>query len=175
MHNLKLKKYYFINQFNKNNIDKLDNNTTVIYRNYKKQNDLKCIIKIKNYCRKKRIKFYISNNIKLSLNLKLDGAYIPSFNGSYRHLSYLFKTNFDLIGSAHNIKEIKIKENQKVKTLFLSSLFKKNKNYLGIRKFNILSKLTKKRVIALGGISTNNIRKLKIVNCIGFSGISFFE
>ena len=175
MHNFKLKKYYFINQFNKNNIDNLDNNTTIIYRNYKRQNDLKCIIKIRNYCRKKRIKFYISNNIKLSLNLKLDGAYIPSFNRSYRHLSYSFKNNFDLIGSAHNIKEIKTKENQKVNSLFLSSLFKKNKNYLGIRKFNIISKLTKKRVVALGGISKNNIRKLRIVNCIGFSGISFFE
>ena len=175
MHNFKLKKYYFINQFNKNNIDNLDNNTTIIYRNYKRQNDLKCIIKIRNYCRKKRIKFYISNNIKLSLNLKLDGAYIPSFNRSYRHLSYSFKNNFDLIGSAHNIKEIKTKENQKVNSLFLSSLFKKNRNYLGIRKFNIISKLTKKRVVALGGISKNNIRKLRIVNCIGFSGISFFE
>ena len=136
---------------------------------------MKCIIQIRNYCRKKRIKFYISNNIKLSLNLKLDGAYIPSFNRSYRHLSYSFKNNFDLIGSAHNIKEIKTKENQKVNSLFLSSLFKKNKNYLGIRKFNIISKLTKKRVVALGGISKNNIRKLRIVNCIGFSGISFFE
>ena len=175
MHILKLKKYYFVNQFNKNNIDNLDNNTTIIYRNYKKQDNLKCIIKIRNYCRKKRIKFYISNNIKLSLNLKLDGAYIPSFNRSYRHLSYSFKKNFDLIGSAHNIKEIKTKEIQKVKSLFLSSLFKKNKNYLGIRKFNIISKLTKKRVIALGGISKNNIKKLRIVNCIGFSGISFFE
>ena len=175
MHNIKLKKYYFINQFNKNNIDNLDNNTTIIYRNYKKQDDLKCIIKVRNYCRKKRIKFYISNNIKLSLNLKLDGAYIPSFNRSYRHLSYSFKKNFDLIGSAHNIKEIKTKEIQKVKSLFLSSLFKKNKNYLGIRKFNIVSKLTKKRVIALGGISKNNIRKLRIVNCTGFCGISFFE
>ena len=175
MHNIKLKKYYFINQFNKNNIDNLDNNTTIIYRNYKRQNDLKCIIKIRNYCRKKRIKFYISNNIKLSLNLKLDGAYIPSFNRSYRHLSYSFKKNFDLIGSAHNIKEIKTKETQKVKSLFISSLFKKNKNYLGIRKFNIISKLTKKRVIALGGISKNNIKKLRIVNCMGFSGISYFE
>ena len=175
MHNFKLKKYYFINQFNKNNIDNLDNNTTIIYRNYKKQNNLKCIIQIRNYCRKKRIKFYISNNIKLSLNLKLDGAYIPSFNRSYRHLSYSFKKNFDLIGSAHNIKEIKTKETQKVKSLFISSLFKKNKNYLGIRKFNIISKLTKKRVIALGGISKNNIKKLRIVNCMGFSGISFFE
>ncbi len=175
MHNIKLKKYYFINQFNKNNIDNLDNNTTIIYRNYKKQNDLKCIIQVRNYCRKRRIKFYISNNIKLSLNLKLDGAYIPSFNRSYRHLSYSFKKNFDLIGSAHNIKEIKTKEIQKVKSLFLSSLFKDNKNYLGIRKFNILSKLTKKKVIALGGITTNNIKKLRIVNCVGFSGISFFE
>tara|TARA_B100000886_G_C20403560_1_gene483687 strand:+ start:835 stop:1362 length:528 start_codon:yes stop_codon:yes gene_type:complete len=175
MHNLKLKKYYFVNQFNKNNIDNLENNTTIIYRNYKKQNDLKCIIKIRDYCRKKRIKFYISNNIKLSLNLKLDGAYIPSFNKSYKHLSYTFKKKFELIGSAHNIKEIKTKEIQKVKTLFLSSLFKKNKNYLGIRKFNNISKLTKKKVIALGGISTNNIKKLKIVKCIGFSGISYFE
>ena len=175
MHNFKLKKYYFINQFNKNNIDNLDNNTTIIYRNYRKQNNLKCIIKIRNYCRKKRIKFYISNNIKLSLNLKLDGAYIPSFNRSYRHLSYSFKNNFDLIGSAHNIKEIKTKENQKVKLLFLSSIFKKNRNYLGIRKFNIISKFTKKRVVALGGISKNNIRKLRVVNCVGFSGISFFE
>ena len=175
MHILKLKKYYFINQFNKNNIDNLDNNTTIIYRNYKKQNDLKCIIKIRDYCRKKRIKFYISNNIKLSLNLKLDGAYIPSFNKSYKHLSYTFKKKFELIGSVHNIKEIKTKEIQKVQTLFLSSLFKKNKNHLGIRKFNNISKLTKKRVIALGGISTNNIKKLKIVKCIGFSGISYFE
>ena len=175
MHILKLKKYYFVNQFNKNNIDNLDNNTTIIYRNYEKQNDLKCIIKIRDYCRKKRIKFYISNNIKLSLNLKLDGAYIPSFNKSYKHLSYTFKKKFELIGSVHNIKEIKTKEIQKVQTLFLSSLFKKNKNYLGIRKFNNISKLTKKRVIALGGISTDNIKKLKIVKCIGFSGISYFE
>ena len=174
MHNIKLKKYYFINQFNKNNIDNLDNNTTIIYRNYKKQNDLKCIIKIRNYCRKKRIKFYISNNVKLSLNLKLDGAYIPSFNRSYRHLSYKFRNNFNLIGSAHNLRQIRVKERQKVKLIFLSSLFKENKNYLGINRFNNLSKLTKRQLIALGGISIENLKKLKVVNCYGFSGIRYF-
>ena len=174
MHNIKLKKYYFINQFNKNNIDNLDNNTTIIYRNYKRQNDLKCIIKIRNYCRKKRIKFYISNNIKLSLNLKLDGAYIPSFNLSYRHLSYKFRNNFNLIGSAHNLRQIRVKERQKVKLIFLSSLFKENKNYLGINRFNNLSKLTKRQLIALGGISIENLKKLKVVNCYGFSGIRYF-
>ena len=36
MHKKFLKKYYFIDQFNKSNIDKLDKKTTIIYRNYKK-------------------------------------------------------------------------------------------------------------------------------------------
>ena len=116
----------------------------------------------------------MSNDIRLSLNLKLDGAYIPSFNSSYQHLSYKFKKDFDIIGSAHNLKQIRVKEKQKVKIIFLSSLFKENKNYLGINRFNNLSKLTKRKLIALGGVSTENLKKLKIVNCFGFSGIRYF-
>ena len=174
MHKFKIKKYFFINKFNKNNIDNLENNTAIIYRNYKKKNHLKEIIKIKKYCKIKRIKFYLSNDIKLSLDLKLDGAYIPSFNSSYHHLSYKFKKNFILIGSAHNLRQIRVKERQKVKLIFLSSLFKENKNYLGINRFNNFSKLTRKKLIALGGISIENLKKLKIVNCVGFSGIRYF-
>ena len=45
-------KYYFINNFETNNIDKLDNQTTIIYRNYSsKKIDEKLILKIKNYCK----------------------------------------------------------------------------------------------------------------------------
>jgi len=110
----------------------------------------------------------------LALNLRLDGAYIPSFNKEKYHLSYNLPKNFKIFGSSHNIKEIRIKELQKVDALFISSLFKKNKNLLGINKFNLMSKLTKKKVIALGGISKKNLKKLKIVNCIGFAGISYF-
>ena len=175
MHNFNLKKYYFINKFKKNNIDNLDNNTALIFRNYKKKNHLKEIIKIKNYCKNKGVKFYLSNNIKLSIKLDLNGAYIPSFNKNFQHLSYKFKREFELIGSAHNLKEIRIKEQQRVKSIFLSSLFKKNKNYLGINKFNIKAHLTKRKIIALGGISKLNLKKLRILKCDGFSGISYFE
>jgi thiamine-phosphate pyrophosphorylase len=109
------------------------------------------------------------------LKLKLDGAYIPSFNKDIKHLSYSFPKKFIILGSAHNNKEIKIKQNQSVKIIFLSSLFKKNKNYLGINRFKLLSKLSKCKVIALGGISNQNLRKLKLLKCFGFAGISFFE
>ena len=77
----------------------------------------------------------------------------------YKHLAYSFKKNFKIIGSAHNLKEIRIKEKQNVEKIFLSSLFKKNKNYLGINKFKLLSKLNKKKIVALGGISKKNIKK----------------
>ena len=148
MHKKFLKKYYFIDKFNKKNLDKQSKNTTIIYRNYKKNYDLKEIINLKNYCRKKKLKFLISNNLKLSIKLNLDGAYIPSFNKDINHLSFSTKKNFLLIGSAHNNKEIKIKEKQGVSILFLSSIFKENKNYLGLNKFKLLTNLTKKKIIA---------------------------
>ena len=169
-------KYYFINKFETNNIDKQDKQTIIIYRNYSsKIADVKLILKIKNYCKKKRIKFYLSNNIRLAIKLNLDGAYIPSFNKNIKHLSYSLKKKFKIVGSAHNLKEIRTKETQKVNEIFLSSIFKNNKNYLGINKFKILSQLTRKEVVVLGGISKKNIKKLKILNQSKFAGISYFE
>ena len=171
-----IKKYYFINKFETNNIDKQDKQTAIIYRNYSSElinEDL--IIKIKKYCKKKGIKFYLSNNIKLALKLNLNGAYIPSFNKSYKHLAYSFKKDFKIIGSAHNLKEIRNKEIQKAEKIFLSSLFKKNKNFLGINKFKILTKLTKKKVVILGGITKDNKKKLTLLNQSDFAGISYFE
>ncbi|MDB3959649.1 thiamine phosphate synthase [Candidatus Pelagibacter sp.] len=175
MHNKLPYKYYFINKFDTNHIVKQDTNTAFIYRNYNSKNNLSTILKIRNFCRKKKYKFFLSNNISLAMKLNLDGVYIPSFNKDKKHLSFSYKKNFLIIGSAHNNKEIKIKESQKVKVLFLSSLFKKNKNYLGINKFKLLSKLTNKKIIALGGISSKNLKNLKMLNCFGFAGISYFE
>ena len=171
-----INKYYFINKFDTNNINNQDKQTVIIYRNYslsKLDEDL--ILKIKKHCKKRKIKFYLSNNIKLALKLDLDGAYIPSFNRNKNHLAYSFKKSFNLIGSAHNLKEIRIKEKQGVKKIFLSSLFKKNKNFLGINKFKILSKITNIDVVALGGISKSNLKRLGLLDNSDFAGISFFE
>ena len=171
-----INKYYFISKFDTNIIDKQNKQTTIIYRNYNsKILDRDFIIKIKKYCKLKKIKFYLSNDIKLAIKLDLDGVYIPSFNRSTKHLAFSLKKNFNIIGSAHNIKEIKIKETQKVNRIFISSLFKKNKNYLGINKFKLISKLTQKKVVALGGISKENLNKLRLLNNSEFAGISYFE
>ena len=170
-----IRKYYFINKFDTNNIDKQDKQTTIIYRNYSTKIDPSLILKIKSYCKKKSIKFYLSNNIKLAIKLNLDGVYIPSFNKSLKHLAYSYKRNFKIVGSAHNLKEIRIKENQNVTKIFLSSLFKRNKNFLGINRFKLLSKLTKKNIVVLGGISIKNKKKISLLDQSDFAGISYFK
>ena len=175
MHINNLRKYYFINKFDTKNIDKQTLNTGIIYRNYDSNDSLKNVIQLKKYCKKKGYKFFLSNNVRLAVNLNLDGAYIPSFNKSTRHLSFSKSKNFLLLGSAHNNREIKIKERQGVNILFLSSIFKKNKNYLGLNKFKLITNLTNKKVIALGGITSENLKKLRLVNCKGFDGISYFQ
>ena len=171
-----MRKYYFINKFDTNNINKQDKQTIIIYRNYSsKPIDQTLILRIKRYCKKKSIKFYLSNNIKLAIKLNLDGAYIPAFNRSLKHLAYTYKKNFRIIGSAHNLKEIRIKEKQNVNKIFLSSLFKKNKNFLGINRFKLLSKLTIRDIVVLGGISKKNKKKLSLLDQSDFAGISYFE
>ena len=176
MHIKLLTKYYFINTFDTNNLQKQDRDTIIIYRNYSSSNiKISKLIKLKNFLRRKGNKFFLANNFKLALKLRLDGVYLPSFNKDFYHLAYSTFLNFAVVGSAHNLKEIKTKELQEVQNIFISSVFKKNKNYLGLNKFKILDKYTKKKVVALGGISKKNIKQLKLTNVSSIAGISYFR
>ena len=171
------KLFCFINNFNFNLINNLPKTTSIIFRNYKNPLDIDSIIKTKNLCKKLHYKLYLANNIKLALKLNLDGAYIPAFNKDFKVNSYHLKKGFTLIGSAHNLKEIRTKELQNVNYLFLSPLFtsKKSKKGLGIYKFINLSKKTKKKIICLGGINKDNINKINLIKPYGIAAISYFQ
>ena len=119
----------------------------------------------------------MSNNIKLAIKLNLDGAYIPSFNKGLTHNCFQLKKKFKLIGSAHNLKEIRIKELQNVTRIFLSPLFKTSryKNFLGVYRFLKLTKFTKKDIVSLGGINKNNLKQPKLLSVNNIASISMFQ
>ena len=175
MHKYLPRQYYFIKKFDKKNLENQSKETAIIYRNYSNKINKHEILKLKKFCNKRKFKLFISNNFKLALNLNLDGAYISSFNKSYKHLNFNLKKKFIVLGSAHNLKEIRVKELQKINAIFLSSIFKKNKNYLGLQKFLKLSSLSKTKIVALGGISKKNKKKLRMISLQGFAGISYFQ
>ena len=169
--------YYFIDKFNYLELSKLSKNINIIYRNYKKNIDISTLILIRNYCKKNKKKFFLSNNVNLAIKYQLDGIYIPAFNKKINFIKFSVPTNFKIIGSAHNNTEILIKQKQGCKTIFVSPLFKvKKKNYyLNVVKFNLLTLNKKIQFVALGGINRENKNKLKLLTICGFAGISYFQ
>ena len=144
----------------------------IIYRNNKKLEDLHRLRIFRKECKSKDIKFFVANDYNLSSKLKADGIYLSAFNKDLKYLNYM-KSNFIIIGAAHNIKEINLKIKQGCKYILLSRLFqvsyKPEMNYLGINKFNFYTSNIFKNTVALGGINTSNINKIKIVNCDSFA------
>ena len=153
---------------------KIRNKFSIIYRNNNKIDNLNDLSKFRRKCRLKAIKFYVANNHSLALSLNSDGIYLSSFNKNLNVLSFK-KMNFEIIGSAHNFREITLKKRQGCSFILLSKLFTvdydKKSPYLGILKFNNFSKISK-NLIPLGGIKYENLNNLKNVFCKGFAILS---
>ena len=173
---MNIKYYYFIDEFNKNEIEKLSGQISLIFRNYNKKSDPEELRRLVIHCKNNRRKVYISNNLKDAIKYNFDGLYIPSF---YKQLGFqnIEKKNLEIIGSAHNATEVKIKEKQGCTSIFLSPIFKndKNKKFLDIIKTNFLRKLTKNQIILLGGINSKTLKRSKLCNPNGIAAISWIK
>ena len=170
--------YYFIDDFNLSELYKLGENINLIYRNYQKKITYKEILSLKKFCKLTNRKLFISNNIRLAIDFRLNGIYIPSFNKKINYLSsFSFPSKFEIIGSAHNYTETQIKKKQGCKEIFISPIFKvkKNKKNLNIYNFNKLTNDQKVNYIALGGINEKNYKKIKLTKSVGFAGISWIK
>jgi len=173
----KKNKYYLLIQ-NIRDIDlkniKIRNKFSIIYRNHNKIHNLDELLKFRKKCKLKAIKFYIANNYELAISLNSDGIYLSSFNKKLKSLNYK-RFNFEIIGSAHNFKEIELKFRQGCSNILLSKLFlvdyDKKAPYLGVIKFNNHS-MNFRRLIPLGGINTENLNNLRNVICDGFALLS---
>ena len=176
MHKYLPKFFIFLDQYNSEIFKNKNINIGIIYRNYKDRKRESQLVKIAKACKKNRFQLFVSNDVKLAHKVKADGIYVPSFNKT-KNFSNLEKKNIIILGSAHNQKEIHKKISQNCSAIFLSPLFyvKKSKSFFGLHKFNYLSYVNKINILALGGITENNIRKLKLLYIKGFGGIRIFK
>ena len=169
--------YYFIDKFDRDEILKLDKKINIIFRNYKITNIESEIEKIKNLCKSSNRKIFIANNVKIALKYKLDGLYIPAFNNKLNYMNLNLMKKFKIIGSAHSIQEVRIKEKQGCTSIFISPVFHNPKNnfFLGIIKFNLINLFTSVKTIALGGLNQNNIKLLKSTKVEGYASITWIK
>ena len=177
MQNKLPKIFLFVDEFNIKDLSSLNKNIDIIYRNYKKEPNKSILSALKNFCKKDKRKFFIANDIKLAIKLKIDGVYIPSFNKNLNFFNFNVCKNFIIIGSAHNKREIITKKKQNCQLIFLSPLFQttKSKKILNAIKFNFLSLNENKLFIALGGINEKNIKKVFLTDSVGIAGIRWIK
>ena len=169
--------YYFIDKFDRDEILKLDKKINIIFRNYKIKNIDSEIKKIKNLCKSTNRKIFVAGNLKIALKYRLNGLYIPAFHIKQNYANLNLTKDFKIIGSAHNIKEVKIKEKQGCTNIFISPIFHNPKNnfFLGIIKYNLINLFTNVKTIALGGINQNNIKLLKSTKVEGYASITWIK
>ena len=174
-----IKKKYFLIIENINDINLSDikryNKFLIIYRNNKNIINIEDLLNFRKKCRLKLIKFFVANDLKLAIKLKADGIYLSSKNNDFKPLN-IKKNDFDIMGSAHNLKEINLKDKQNCKYILLSKLFTvdydKNSPTLGLIKFNKYAQYRKNKLIPLGGIKLSNLNSLRFVISEGFAVLS---
>lgn len=164
----KLIKYILVQNLNENNIKNIKKltNIKIIYNN-EEFNDttLKECEKIKHFCRKNKIQFYIINNYKIAIKMKADGIFLSARNKRVNFNDFI-QNKLKIIGSAHNQMEYYFKKKQRCQTIVLSPLFfnqKYSKNkILGTTKFNLISLGWITNLCAMGGINLENIKQINL-------------
>jgi thiamine monophosphate synthase len=161
------KYYIFVSELNetiKKNLLKISKPNLILNFKILKESSLVLAKNIIKFCKRNHIPFYILNDIKIAKQLNARGIYI-SANNKKISLSLFSGIRFELIGSAHNQLEYFIKQKQNCKTIMLSPIFYNNKyslnQILNPIKFNLISLNWKTEICALGGISDENINKIK--------------
>ena len=101
---MNIKYYYFIDEFNKNEIEKLSSQISLIYRNYDKKN-----------------------------------------------------------------------KPQELKKLVIHFKNNKNKKFLDVIKTNLLKKMTKNKIVLLGGINQKTLKKTRLCSPYGIAAISWIK
>ncbi len=171
-----MKYFYFSSSLNfEDNLLRYKDKSIIIYNEKNSINEKK-LIKLREICKSRNVKFYIINDIKFAFKYKADGLVITSNN---KRSIYNFNKRIVRIGVAHTQKEYYQKKQQKCDYIFLSPIFF-NKKYsankiLGMLKFNLISLNWKIKILALGGISEKNLKKIRFTRSVGMGAITFFK
>ncbi|MDC3120305.1 thiamine phosphate synthase [Candidatus Pelagibacter sp.] len=131
--------------------------------------------KIKNICKKNKVKFLINDDPILAIRLGADGCHLGQKDMNIKEARNIIGNK--IIGiTCHNSislakKAIKAKASYLAFGAFYSSKTKKTNHIVDIKILNKIKKITKTPIVAIGGINSENYKKL-LLNNANFLAIS---
>jgi len=131
--------------------------------------------KIKNICKKNKVKFLINDDPILAKRLDADGCHLGQKDMDVKEARKIIGKKIIGITCHNSITLAKIAIKAKASYLafgaFYSSKTKKTKYKANIKILNIIKKITKTPIVAIGGINSKNYKKL-LLNNANFLAIS---
>ena len=131
--------------------------------------------KIKNICKKYKVKFLVNDDPILALTIGADGCHLGQKDMNIKEAREIIGKQ--IIGvTCHNslnlaTKAIKAKANYLAFGAFYTSKTKKTKHVANIKILNKIKKITKIPIVAIGGINNENYKNL-LLNKANFLAIS---
>ncbi len=144
-------------------------------KNYSQNKQIIIGKKIKNICKKNKVKFIINDDPLLALKLDADGCHLGQKDMNIKLAKKILGTK--IIGiTCHNSmilakKAIKAEASYIAFGAFYSSKTKKTKYLASIKILNKCKKFTKTPIVAIGGINSDNYKNL-LLNNANFLAIS---
>lgn len=171
MINKKFNIFFITEKLNELNLDYVKKTGAILILRNADKHKTSELKKFYKKCKRNNIGLFISNNIKTLFFLNSDKFYISAYNKKpFKHLKKS-NPNIKIIGSAHNVYEIKQKIDQGCDFIVLSRIFetsdKNKKGHLGTLKFNLLTRKFPNKFLALGGINEKTFGLLRILNIYG--------
>ena len=131
--------------------------------------------KIKNICKKNKVKFLINDDPILAKRLDADGCHLGQKDMNIKEARKIIGKKIIGITCHNSITLAKIAIKAKASYLafgaFYSSKTKKTKYAVNIKILNKIKKITKTPIVAIGGINSKNYKKL-LLNNANFLAIS---
>ena len=131
--------------------------------------------KIKNICKKNKVKFLINDDPILANRLGADGCHLGQKDMNIKEARRIIGKKIIGITCHNSIALAKIAIKAKASYLafgaFYSSKTKKTKYTANIKILNNIKKITKTPIVAIGGINSENYKKL-LLNNANFLAIS---
>ena len=133
--------------------------------------------KIKNICKKNKVKFLINDDPILAKRLGADGCHLGQKDTNIKVARKIINKKIIGITCHNSITLAKIAIKAKASYLafgaFYSSKTKKTKHVANIKILNKIKKITKTSIVAIGGINSENYKKL-LLNNANFLAISSY-
>ena len=131
--------------------------------------------KIKNICKKNRVKFIINDDPLLTLKLDADGCHLGQKDMKLIEARKILKKKIIGVTCHNSVNLAKIAIKNKADYLAFGAFFpsktKKTKFKANLNLLKKIKKITKTPTVAIGGINSDNYKKL-LLNKVNFLAIS---